>query len=116
MAEEKREARVYKNVTDKVGFGKYKDLTLAELNEKDASYLKWAMDSEAINAGCIKKLIGEIVEPKKLIYLDSVLWFGKYKGMVFGDICNDDRDYAEFLLGADGFLEYAEGNDPRGGN
>lgn len=110
--QEERGPRMYSAVTDKVGFGKHRDLTLEELNAQDPSYLKWSVNNEAIDAACIQALIGEVVEPKKPIYLDTVIWFGKYKGRVFGEICSEDRDYAEYVLGEDGFLEYTEGNDP----
>lgn len=110
--QEERGPRVYSAVTDKVGFGKYRDLTLEELNNQDPGYLKWSVSNDAVDAACIQALIGEVVEPKKLIYLDSKIWFGKYKGRVFGEICSEDRDYAEYVLGEEGFLEYSEGNDP----
>lgn len=113
MSEQERAPRTYAAVTDKVGFGKYRDLTLEELNTQDPSYLNWTINNEAIDAACIQSLLGEIVEPKKQIFLDSEIWFGKYKGRVFGEICEEDRDYVEYILGEEGFLEYAEGNDPR---
>lgn len=112
--QEERGPRMYSAVTEQVGFGKYREMTLEELYAHDANYLRWAVNSEAIDKDCFKTLFGESDDTldKKKIYLDSNVWFGKYKGKTFGEVCAEDREYAEWVLGEDGFLEYAEGNDP----
>ena len=112
--QEERGPRMYSAVTDKVGFGKYRDLTLEELYAQDVNYLRWAVNSEAVDKDCFMTLFGEsdATLDKKKIYLDSIVWFGKFKGKTFGEVCSEDREYAEWVLGEDGFLEYAEGNDP----
>lgn len=112
--QEERGPRMYSAVTDKVGFGKYREMTLEELYAQDVNYLRWAVNSEAVDKDCFMTLFNETdtTLDKKKIYLDSVVWFGKFKGKTFGEVCSEDREYAEWVLGEDGFLEYAEGDDP----
>ena len=114
MSEQERGPRVYSAVTEKVGFGKYRDMTLEELYAQDVNYLRWAVNNEAVDKDCFMALFGEsdTTLDKKKIYLDSIVWFGRFKGKTFGEVCSEDREYAEWVLGEEGFLEYAEGNDP----
>jgi uncharacterized protein (DUF3820 family) len=75
----------------KVGFGKYKDCTLAELFDKDFSYFKWLKNLESCDI--------DKSEFDKFDFDDEdcVVYFGQHKYRRVSDIYNNEKKYFSWL-------------------
>ena len=64
---------------DKIGFGKYKDMTLKEVIIKDWQYVKWAIiDSQHFYTD--DKVLEYHMENRPTLGPNDIMSFGKYKG------------------------------------
>lgn len=65
---------------DKIGFGKYKDMTLKEVIIKDWQYVKWAIiDSQHFYTD-VNKVLEYHMENRPTLVPNDIMSFGKYKG------------------------------------
>lgn len=81
---------------DKIGFGKYKDLTLREVIVRDWNYVEWAYSAGRL---CIDTdaVIAYHMENRPTLGVEDVMSFGKYKGKTIGEIYKTDVQYLMWL-------------------
>jgi len=111
MSEEQKQERepsVYGSVDEKVGFGKYRDLSLIEAYETDPGYFRWAIREGAIDRTSFQTLLpyetddlldydGKVA----IMYTTSTMPFGKYKGDTVKSIKDEDEGYIDWLIEQD---------------
>jgi len=90
---------------DVVGFGKHKDLTIAQLCQREPDYVRWLQD-KALKDGDITPKVRAILH-----YVDTMgsgdqdwesmheqsLGFGKYANMPYKKVYEEHRDYISWL-------------------
>jgi len=82
---------------DKIGFGKYKDMTLKEVIVKDWQYVKWAIiDSQHFYTD-VDKVLEYHMENRPTLGPNDIMSFGKYKGKSIEEVCKTDRQYLIWL-------------------
>ena len=82
---------------DKIGFGKYKDMTLKEVIIKDWQYVKWAIiDSQHFYTD-VDKVLEYHMENRPTLGPNDIMSFGKYKGKSIEEVCKTDRQYLIWL-------------------
>lgn len=82
---------------DKIGFGKYKDMTLKEVIIKDWQYVKWAIiDSQHLYTD-VDKVLEYHMENRPTLGPNDIMSFGKYKGKSIEEVCKTDRQYLIWL-------------------
>lgn len=82
---------------DKIGFGKYKDMTLKEVIIKDWQYVKWAIiDSQHFYTD-VDKVLEYHMENRPTLVPNDIMSFGKYKGKSIEEVCKTDRQYLIWL-------------------
>ena len=82
---------------DKIGFGKYKDMTLKEVIVKDWQYVKWAIiDSQHLYTD-VDKVLEYHMENRPTLGPNDIMSFGKYKGKSIGEVSKTDRQYLIWL-------------------
>ena len=65
---------------DKIGFGKYKDMTLKEVIIKDWQYVKWAIIDTQHFYTDVDKVLEYHMENRPTLGPNDIMSFGKYKG------------------------------------
>lgn len=103
--QQERDPIKYKNATDEVGFGKYRDEAFIDAYEKDPMYFRWAVREEVVDRDAFKVLLpfetDELIDydgKVNIVYNTSVMRFGKHKGRMIKDIKDDDADYMDWLI------------------
>lgn len=64
---------------DKIGFGKYKDMTLKEVIIKDWQYVKWAIIDTQHFYTDVDKVLEYHMENRPTLGPNDIMSFGKYK-------------------------------------
>jgi len=91
---------------DVVGFGKHKDLTIAQLCQQEPDYVRWLQDEARIKDGDIFPKIADILnyaETMGLRYQDwelmheRLLGFGQYANMPYKQVYEEHPDYISWL-------------------
>lgn len=82
---------------EKLGFGKYKDLTISEAWEQDQQYCKWLSNQEMLMDGRseMKKFLTDKMKDTDMSYVMS---WGKHKGRSIAYIKKTEYGYIEWLL------------------
>ena len=85
------------SLDDKIGFGKYKDMTLKEVIIKDWQYVKWAIiDSQHLYTD-VDKVLEYHMENRPTLGPNDIMSFGKYKGKSIEEVYKTDRQYLIWL-------------------
>jgi len=89
-----------------VGFGKHKDLTIAQLCQQEPDYVRWLQDEARIKDGDVFPKVADILHYADTMGLGCQDWesmherplgFGKYANMPYNKVYKEHPDYISWL-------------------